>query len=51
MSIEGIFSLMTRLPSEDFITHVCHSSRGAAHAASATSFLNRDGATVTFNYL
>ena len=49
MSIEGIFSLLTRLLSEDFITR--HSPRGAAHAASATSFLYKDGATVTFNYL
>ena len=41
MSIEGILSLLTRLLSEDFITH----------AASAASFFYRDGATVTFNYL
>ena len=28
----------------------CHSPCGAANATSATSFLYRDGATVTFNY-
>ena len=43
--------LKTDAAAERRFYYTCQSARGAAHAASATSFLYRDGATVKFNYL